>query len=54
MVLRVAVEGYSLGEIELELIADSLKEHIEKELGFKTTVSISELSIQRVGGSFRS
>ncbi|AMQ19333.1 hypothetical protein A0127_09250 [Thermococcus peptonophilus] len=49
LVLRVAVEGYSLGEIELELIADSLKEHIEKELGFKTTVSISELSIQRVG-----
>lgn len=48
LVLRAAVEGYSLGEIGPEIIADSLKEHIERELGFKTTVSISELSIQRV------
>ncbi|WP_367884910.1 hypothetical protein [Thermococcus sp. JCM 11816] len=48
LVLRVAVEGYSLGEIGPEVIADSLKEHIERELGFRTTVSISELGIQRV------
>lgn len=48
LVLRVTVEGYSLGEVGPEVIADSFKEHIERELGFKTTVSISELSIQRV------
>ncbi|MBP1910887.1 hypothetical protein [Thermococcus stetteri] len=48
LILRVSVEGYSTGEADKELVAGTIKEYVERELGFKTTVAIREFKLERV------